>query len=331
MTKIIAWITSALLSFAMIFVLLPTAAAHADTLSSTAGTTSTATAAASDVSAATSTGVPTVSYDGQTVNLVDGSATIYVQIPTSNVLPTTIQFSDGTIASVPWVTATNTFSYGGQSVTLTPRVITGTLKNGTSYSVQIIATGAAPTYPLSATATCDGSLLTLNSITSSNGNSVSVTYNGKIQWVVNYEFQLPGAYTENELPSSFTLSNGQVLPMKWKPLSSIGAWETNSNDELYGWDVTTLADSNGVIVNYYAIGSMTQSDINYYKEHPTLASSLDAINGADVARGGVKSWGWNSPFAEAGVTVVVIILLLIVAWILSKIIRAHMQHKRKRH
>ena len=157
MTKIIAWITSALLSFAMIFVLLPTAAAHADTLSSTAVTTSTTAAAASDVSAATSTGVPTVSYDGQTVNLVDGSATIYVQIPTSNVLPTTIQFSDGTIASVPWVTATNTFSYGGQSVTLTPRVITGTLKNGTSYSVQIIATGAAPTYPLSATATCGSS------------------------------------------------------------------------------------------------------------------------------------------------------------------------------
>lgn len=218
----------------------------------------------------------------------NGVATAYVN-PVNGVLPTYVKFSDGTIADIPWITATSDFTEPDQSVALEPKAVEGVLKDGQSYYIRLVADVTAPNYPTTATAVVAGQTVQIPDPVNAQGNQVSVKYDGQIIWEVNYNFQFSGPYAKSQLPTEITLGSGEQLPVSWKALTSIGDWENATNNVLFGYNYKQLQC--GAIANYYTLAGMTQASLAAARAEQAsdTSSSAPAATTPDMSAGTKKA------------------------------------------
>ena len=229
----------------------------------------------------------TVSSQSFSLN-ANGVATAYVN-PVNGMLPTYVKFSDGTIADIPWITATSNFTEPDQPVTLEPKAVEGTLKNGQSYYIQLVANVTAPNYPTTATAVVAGQTVQIPDPVNAQSNQVSVKYDGQIIWEVNYNFQFSGTYAKSQLPTEITLGSGEQLPVSWKALTSIGDWENATNNVLFGYNYKQLQC--GAIANYYTLAAMTQASLTAERAEQAsdTSSSAPSATTPDTSAGTKKA------------------------------------------
>ena len=141
----------------------------------------------------------------------NGVATAYVN-PVNGVLPTYVKFSDGTIADIPWITATYDFTEPDQSVALEPKAVEGVLKDGQSYYIQLVADVTAPNYPTTASAVVAGQTVQIPDPVNAQGNQVSVKYDDVIVLSAQLNQSLAVAVTSCDLLYVCHLTCPPVLP-----------------------------------------------------------------------------------------------------------------------